>query len=102
MCRFHKELLYLGWISKENFNRNLRLWYMSRVEYIQTFRQTLKMPFSGRMYTGGFTNPYIDQAVGSEWDVKDMTVGTEELAAIRYVAKTWLRKRCDERVCKGH
>jgi hypothetical protein len=32
------------------------------------------------MCTGVFKKPYIEQAVGGKWDVKDLIGGTEERA----------------------
>jgi hypothetical protein len=42
------------------------------------------------------------QTVGSECDVKDLVGGAEERAAIQSVTSTWLRKRGDKKVFKGH
>jgi hypothetical protein len=48
---------------------------------------------------GGFRKPYIEQAVVSEWDVKNLISGTEEQAAVQSVVavRMWLSKRCDEK-----
>jgi hypothetical protein len=50
----------------------------SNVVGFATFRQTLQLPSSGRMYDGGSRKPSIKQAVGGVWDVRDLTVETEE------------------------
>jgi hypothetical protein len=54
------------------------------------------------MCTGGFRKPYIDQAVGGVWGVKDVIGRTEERAAIQSVASTWLKKIRVGKVLKGH
>jgi hypothetical protein len=46
---------------------------------------------------GCFRKPYIEQAVGGEWDAKDLIGGTEERAVIQSVTSMWLEKRCDEK-----
>jgi hypothetical protein len=43
----------------------------------------------------GFSKSCIEQAVGGEWDVKDLIDRTEEHAAIQLVVSTWLRNRGD-------
>jgi hypothetical protein len=40
--------------------------------------------------------------VGGERDMKDVTSGTEEPAAIQYVVSTWLRKEVIREVSKDH
>jgi hypothetical protein len=52
----------------------------SNVERFSTFWQTLQLPSTGYVC---FRKPYIEQAVGGEWDVKDVVGRTEEWAAIQ-------------------
>jgi hypothetical protein len=47
------------------------------------------------MCDGSFRTPYIQQAVGGEWGVKDLIGGTVEWAAIQSVTSTWLRRGDD-------
>jgi hypothetical protein len=75
---------------------------MLNVVGFPTFWQTLHLPSSGLMCTGHFRKPYLDQAVGSESDVKDVIGRTEEQAAVKSVAHTWLRKGSDEKRFKSH
>jgi hypothetical protein len=45
------------------------------------------------MCIGGFGKHYIEQAVGSKWDVSDLIGETEEQATVKPVVSTWLKKR---------
>jgi hypothetical protein len=49
------------------------------------------------MCTVGIRKPYIEQAAGDEWDVKNQIGRPQEWAAIQLVVSMWLRKRDDEK-----
>jgi hypothetical protein len=49
------------------------------------------------MGIGGFRKLYIEQAVGGEWNMTDLTGRTEEQDAVQLVVSTQLRKRGDEK-----
>jgi hypothetical protein len=50
------------------------------------------------MFTGwAFLKPYIEQAVGGQWDVTNPICRVEEQATIQLVMRMWLRKRGDEK-----
>jgi hypothetical protein len=48
-----------------------------------------------------FRKPYIQQAVGGKWDVKDLIGGTQEWAANQLVSM-WMRKCGNEKSCHGY
>jgi hypothetical protein len=51
----------------------------------------------GEYVLGGFRKPYVEQAVGGEWDAKNLIGRTEERVAIQPVMNACLMKRGNDK-----